>query len=287
MATKVPAIKVPNSIELIIPTLQALQRLGGSGTNVEILSEIINAMNLSENVVDKLHKGGGTELDYQARWARTYLKNSGLVVNNSKAVWSIVPEKNREISDLDVKAIIAKAKSKGSTAKTTTSKKPKGDSSDSQTSDPEEWRSHLHDVLLRMDPFAFERLAQRVLRECGFIKVEVTKKTGDGGIDGTGKLKINGIFSFNVAFQCKRYKDQVGSPEIQAFRGSLKHGIEKGIFITTGTFSSTAKIEACDPAKQQIDLIDGEDLIDKLVQYKIGVKEVTTYEVDDEFFNNL
>lgn len=287
MATKVPAAKVPNSIDLIIPTLQALQRLGGSGTNGEILSEIINAMNLSENIVDKLHKGGGTELDYQARWARTYLKNSGLVVNNSKAVWSIVPEKNREISDLDVKAIIAKAKSKGSTVKTTTSKNPKGGPSDSQTSDPEEWRSHLHDVLLRMDPFAFERLAQRILRECGFIKVEVTKQTGDGGIDGTGKLKINGIFSFNVAFQCKRYKGQVGSPEIQAFRGSLNHGVEKGIFITTGTFTSNAKKEASDPGKQQIDLIDGEDLIDKLVQYKIGVKEVATYEVDDDFFNNL
>lgn len=79
----------------------------------------------------------------------------------------------------------------------------------------------------------------------------------------------------------------MGSPEIQALRGSLKHGIEKGIFITTGTFSSNAKIEACDPAKQQIDLIDGEDLIDKLVQYKIGVKEVATYEVDDDFFKNI
>ena len=277
---------LPSSIELTIPMLQALEKLGGSGTNDEILSEIIKALNISESAVDQLHKGGGTELDYRARWARTYLKNSGLITNNARAVWSLVPEKKREISDVIGSGVFLRPRNKSSTVKTSS---PIMSSvvTEACKHDSEAWRDHLHDLLLKMDPFAFERLAQRVLRECGFTKVEVTKKTGDGGIDGTGKLKINGIFSFNVAFQCKRYKGQVGSPEIQAFRGSLKHGTEKGIFITTGTFTSKAKEEASDPGKQQIDLIDGEDLVDKLVQYRIGVREVTSYEVDDEFFNNL
>ena len=114
--------------------------------------------------------------------------------------------------------------------------------------------------------YGFERLTQRVLRECGFSQVEVTKKSGDGGIDGTGKLKINGIFSFNVAFQCKRYKGVVGAPDIRDFRGSLTTNIEKGLFITTGTFSKAAREEACSPGKQQIDLLDGEEFIKKITE---------------------
>lgn len=117
--------------------------------------------------------------------------------------------------------------------------------------------------------------------------MKVTKKSGDGGIDGTGKLKINGILSFNVAFQCKRYAGSVGAPEIRDFRGSLTTDIEKGVFITTGTFSQAAKAEALSPGKQQIDLIDGEEFISKLAEYSIGVREVKTYEVDDTYFQNV
>ena len=142
-------------------------------------------------------------------------------------------------------------------------------------------------ILHNMDPFAFERLAQRILRECGFSQVEVTKKTGDGGIDGTGKLKINGIFSFNVAFQCKRYKGLVGASAIRDFRGSLTTDIEKGVLITTGAFSKAAREEASNPGKQQIDLIDGEELISKIAEFGIGVREVKSYEVDEEFFKKI
>lgn len=149
------------------------------------------------------------------------------------------------------------------------------------------WRSRLDDILHNMDPFAFERLVQRILRECGFSQVEVTKKTGDGGIDGTGKLKINGIFSFNVAFQCKRYKGLVGASAIRDFRGSLTTDIEKGVLITTGAFSKVAREEASNPGKQQIDLIDGEELISKIAEFGIGVREVKSYEVDEEFFKKI
>lgn len=138
-----------------------------------------------------------------------------------------------------------------------------------------------------MNPYGFERLTQRLLRECGFVQVEVTKKSGDGGIDGTGKLKINGIFSFNVAFQCKRYSGSVGASEIRDFRGSLTTNIEKGILITTGTFTKQAKEEASSPGKQQIDLIDGEEFINKIAEFGIGVREVKTYEIDEEFFQKI
>ena len=149
------------------------------------------------------------------------------------------------------------------------------------------WRSQLDDILHNMDPFAFERLAQRILRECGFSQVEVTQKTGDGGIDGTGKLKINGIFSFNVAFQCKRYRGLVGASAIRDFRGSLTTDIEKGVLITTGVFSKAAREEASNPGKQQIDLIDGEELISKIAEFGIGVREIKSYEIDEEFFKKI
>ena len=140
---------------------------------------------------------------------------------------------------------------------------------------------------MSMDPYAFERLTQRLLRESGFTDVEVTKRSGDGGIDGYGKLKINGIIGFNIAFQCKRYQGTVGAPEIRDFRGSLTRNIEKGLFVTTGTFSSAAKEEAANIGKQQIDLIDGEALLDMLAEYSIGLKEVKDYEVDEEYFASI
>lgn len=155
---------------------------------------------------------------------------------------------------------------------------------------PEEvrpWRVKLHKVLTEMNPYAFERLTQRLLRECGFDDVKVTKKSGDGGIDGTGKLKINGIISFNIAFQFKRYQGTVGAPDIRDFRGSLTTNIEKGVFITTGLFSKQAIEEASNPGKQQIDLIDGEEFITKLAEFGIGVKEIKDYEIDEDYFQKI
>ena len=149
------------------------------------------------------------------------------------------------------------------------------------------WRDQITDILQHLDPYAFERLAQRLLRECGFSEVQVTKRSGDGGIDGTGKLRIQGIFSFNVAFQCKRYKGQVGAGAIRDFRGSLDTNIEKGVLITTGAFTKAAKEEASCPGKRLIDLMDGEELINKLAEYGIGLNEVKSYEVDEDFFNSL
>ena len=144
--------------------------------------------------------------------------------------------------------------------------------------------SQKHKVFIA---YSFEKLAQRLLRECGFEDVVVTKKSGDGGIDGTGKLKINGIFSFNIAFQCKRYQGSVGSADIRDFRGSLTTDIEKGVFITTGKFSKQAVAEASMPGKHQIDLMDGEEFISKLAEYGIGVREIKDYEIDEDYFSNI
>ena len=128
-----------------------------------------------------------------------------------------------------------------------------------------------------------------LLRECGFTDVKVTKRSGDGGIDGTGKLLINGIFSFSVAFQCKRYNGTVGAPQIRDFRGSLDSNIEKGVLITTGIFSQDAKREASAPGKKQIDLMDGDMFMDKLAEYQIGLKEIIIkdYDINTKYFEEI
>ena len=277
----------PTYTELIIPTYDALKQLGGSGTNNEIYERVIVDLNLSDEVLDEPHLGSlnQSEVEYQLAWARTYLKNYGIIVNSARSVWSITSEYASELT-VSAKEIVAFTVQKNAKKR----EMAKSNDSNDDVEFPDEvkpWRQQLANVLQNMDPYGFERLSQRLLRECGFTQVSVTKKSGDGGIDGTGKLKINGIVSFNVAFQCKRYKGLVSSGDIRDFRGSLTTDIEKGIFITTGSFSKAAKDEATTPGKKQIDLIDGEEFISKLAEYSIGVKEVKTYEIDEDFFSKI
>lgn len=294
--------RIPRYTQLIVPTFMALKKLGGSGKNDEILDQIILDMNIPDEVADIQHKGrtNKSELSYQADWARTYLRQYGVIENSARGVWSIRPDYVL-VDSLDSKKIVdavleENRKRRGNIAPilpshTAVEDVPEdNDPSNDYAEYPDEikpWREQLADVLQHMDPYAFERLSQRVLRECGFTQVEVTKKSGDGGIDGTGKLRINGIFSFNVAFQCKRYKGLVGASEIRDFRGSLTTDIEKGVMITTGSFSKAAKEEASNPGKQQIDLIDGEEFMNKIAEYGIGVKPITTYEIDVDFFKKI
>jgi len=281
--------QIPRYKDLIVPTFQALKTLGGSGNNDDILAQIIADLRLSNEIVDAPHKGSTsmTELAYQAAWARTYLKNCGIISNTTRRVWVISPDFVHS-ETVDAKVIIATVtkqnsdKRKSKAADTIVSNDTPTDDGIEEPDEIKSWRVKLSEILHSMDPYGFERLAQRILRECGFSQVEVTKKSGDGGIDGTGKLKINGIFSFNVAFQCKRYSGIVGASAIRDFRGSLTTDIEKGVLITTGTFSKAAKEEASNPGKQQIDLIDGEELMNKIAEYGIGVREVIVYEIDEE-----
>ncbi|MDQ7071814.1 MAG: restriction endonuclease [Rhodobacterales bacterium] len=139
-----------------------------------------------------------------------------------------------------------------------------------------------------MDPSAFERLAQRLLREAGFTKVEVRGKSGDGGIDGVGLLRVN-LVSFQVFFQCKRWKGGVGSPEIRDFRGAMQGRADKGLFITTGNFTSQALDEATRDGAMAIDLIDGDRLCELLKDNDLGVstKTVEQIEIDEKWFASI
>lgn len=287
--------KSPISRQLIIPVYKAVLALGGSATNDEICEKVIEIMNLTNEQIDEPHLGSitQTELQYQLAWARTYMKNYGILEKSGHGVWAVTADylEEKTIDPSRVCSLGAKKKNVAKTQDNPPKPTPIDDEEEKaveeEVIEDEAWKERLSQLLMEINPYAFERLAQRLLRECGFEQVTVTKKSGDGGIDGTGRLKINGIFSFNVAFQCKRYSGTVGAPEIRDFRGSLSTNIEKGIFITTGRFTQQAKEEASAPGKQQIDLIDGEDFMEKLAQYGIGVKEVKIYQVDEAFFEKF
>ena len=265
-----------------VPTLKALDELGGSGSNEEIYNRVITNTQLSTDVINIMPNFTMTEVEYRLFWARTYLKNYGAIENSKHRVWSLTAKGTKMLKEenIDIKEIYSFTQKKRGKSKPS----PEECLVESESVN---WREQINDRLRHLEPYAFERLAQRLLRECGFSDVQVTKRSGDGGIDGIGKLRIQGIFSFNVAFQCKRYKGQVGAPAIRDFRGSLGTNIEKGVLITTGAFTKAAKDEASSEGKRLIDLMDGEELINKLAEYGIGLNEVKSYEIDEDFFNSL
>jgi restriction system protein len=291
---------VPNYDKFIEPTFRAIKSLGGSGTIQEIDDKVAELLRLPDEIVDVPHSGreNQSEVDYRIAWARTYIKKFGAITNSERGVWSITTDFSGKDA-IDSTEVVAFVRAQGNEqekikteagAPFSENQPEDDDPTNNDIEFPDEnkpWRERLSSVLYNMNPYAFERLTQRLLRESGFTQVEVTPGSGDGGIDGTGKMKINGIFSYNVAFQCKRYKSLVGTAEIRDFRGSLTTDIEKAVLITTGTFSKSARTEACNPGKQQIDLVDGEELITMLAALGIGVREVKDYEIDEEFFNKI
>lgn len=275
--------------KLIETTFLALKEKGNSASNTEIVDKVIEMLNIDNKILELSHLNTQkSELEYQLAWARTYLKSFGVITNSNRGIWSIRSE-FAKFKNIDSQQIIEEFNKNKKTKKIKENDKileQKLEYIEENIEFPS-WKEKLSSILINMNPFAFERLTQQLLRECGFADVEVTKKTGDGGIDGIGKFKLNGIFTFNVAFQCKRYSGLVSASAIRDFRGSLTTDIEKGLFITTGRFTRDAKEEAMKSGKKQIDLIDGNEFMEKLAQYEIGLKETKNYEIDEKFFNNI
>lgn len=278
-------MSVPKYDKLFNPLLTAMKNLGGSARNSEIENEVVKILHLNDADVNEIHKGNRTKLDYNLAWARTYLKRFGIIKQSERSVWYLTPKglDTTKLNLTEVKRFFKKHDKDNSNVLSINSI----DNVNELSNIEETWENKLISVLKNMDPFAFERLSQRLLKEAGFENVEVTKKSGDGGIDGKGTLKIGGLVSFNVYFQSKRYKDTVSSSVVRDFRGSIMGRADKGIIITTGVFSNEAKNEARRDGALMIDLIDGIELAHKLKEYNLGVKIVEQVEIIDDWFKNI
>ena len=279
--------KVPTYDQLMNPTIEALRDLGGSGTIEEIYRKVTEQIDLTDEQLELLHnpeKGSQTEIEYRLAWSRTYLKKYGILENSSRGVWALTPKGNKtdRVNPGVVKRFVLDSLKQRQTA---TSEQLE------ETDEVTTWRDTLLETLLTMRPGAFERLVQRFLRESGFTQVEVTGKSGDGGIDGKGIMRLGGLLSFHVIFQCKRYRGSVGSNQVRDFRGAMIGRADKGLLITTGNFTKDAVKEATRDGAPAIDLIDGDMLITKLQELELGVKttlvQVEQIEIDVDWFQSF
>ena len=295
-----PEVSIPPAYTMHNPTIQALHKLGGSGTNAEIHDEVAAILGLSDEQIQKPYTEGSNKRKFFERlaWVKTRLKRYGLIENSSRGIWSLTKEglATTEVDGKEVERVARKL------LKQEKLERPDDQSADSddeaedlayfdESASDETWRAELHALLLEIDPSAFERLFQRVLRESGFTQVDVTGRSGDGGIDGIGVVRLGGFLSFRVLFQCKRWKGSIGAGTIRDFRGAMMGRTDKGLIVATGSFTPAAIREATRDGAPEIDLIDGEQLIDKLKELSLGVNTepviVEKVTINPDFFANI
>jgi restriction system protein len=281
-------ISVPTFDALMNPLIQALKSLGGSGTIEEINNKTVDIASISDEQLEVLHgpeKSSQTEVEYRLAWTRTYLKKYGVLENSSRGVWALTP-RGVQIDKVNPTTVKRYVRDQDREARQISVVQD-----DYEEPDEISWRDELLSVLLSMPPDAFERLAQRLLRESGFIQVEVIGRSGDGGIDGKGIMRLGGLLSFHVIFQCKRYQGSVSADKIRDFRGAMVGRADKGLLITTGNFTRNAVQEATRDGAPAIDLIDGDKLVDLLKDLQLGVKsekiEVEQITIEREWFSQV
>ncbi|WP_026461937.1 restriction endonuclease [Adhaeribacter aquaticus] len=259
--------------DLFNPTLKALHNLGGSGSVEEIEEQVSLILKLTDEQVNEVHRGNTSKLSYRLTWARNYLKRFNLLENSSRGVWALTelglktPSVDKEVVKRQVVAEdrLQRPKDKSRPAA------PIEEVLEDEELHKYSWQEKLIEELQNISPAAFERLCQRLLRELGFQNVEVTGRPNDGGIDGKGMLRLGGVLSFHVIFQAKRYKGAVSPSIVRDFRGAMVGRADKGLIITTGTFTREAKREASRDGAPPIDLMDGNDLAEKLKELRLGI----------------
>jgi restriction system protein len=272
------------------PLLNALRGLGGSAKADEAVDRVAEDLKVPDEVLNETLPSGGSRFRNQVAWARFYLVREGLIDSSKHGVWSLTEqgfktelsaEKARQLFLKWVKIFQEQRKQKEQD-ELVAERVAEGTGAVSK-----DYREEVLDLLLAIPPAGFERLSQRLLREAGFTQVVVTGQSGDGGIDGFGILQVNPLVSFKVLFQCKRYAKSVAPSQVRDFRGAMSGRADKGIIITTGTFTAEARREATRDGAPPIELIDGEKLIDMLEKLELGLRSVTTFEVEHSFFKEF
>src|SRR6202158_2306553 len=272
------------------PLLDALRALGGSGTPDEVVERIALDLKLPDEVQNETLPSGELRFHNQVAWARFYLVREGLLDSSKRGVWSLTergrstslsPEQARAIFKKWVQFFQEEHQRKASASQ------PEIEDVAVEAEVASDTQSQLIDLLVTLPPAGFERLSQRLLREAGFVQVVVTGRSGDGGIDGYGTLQVNPLVSFKVLFQCKKYKGSVSPSQVRDFRRAMAGRADKGIIITTGTFTAEARREASRDGVVPIELIDGEKLVEMFKRFELGLKPVASYEIDKSFFDEF
>ena len=288
-------IKVPQHFRFIIPIIEVLNELGGSGKAGEVIDLVIEKLKIPEEEVAETIKSGASRIKNQIQWARLLLAKLGYLDSSERGVWALTEKGMKanltdqdllDIHDMRKKLVKQYRKDKPETVNEQLSETDETDIEHEVIQDVD-YKITLLEKLKTLPANGFERICQRLLRESGFEQVTVTGRSGDGGIDGIGLLQVNPFVSFKVIFQCKRYQGSVSPSQIRDFRGAMLGRADKGIFMTTGTFTSDAKKEARRDGVPPIELVDGEKLVEMFELVELGLKPVKTYEIDEKFFDEF
>lgn len=269
------------------PLLDALRQLGGSGRPKEVTGQVAKNLNIPDKVLEETTKTGIPKFYNQVAWARQYLVWEGLLDANSKGIWTLTPKGlNTTLTENQGREIFLKWVEINQKARKSKSESEiiKEQEEDEPENIEHTLKPNLLEVLQQVTPKGFEDICKRLLREHGFENVQVTGGSHDGGIDGYGTLELNPFVSIKVLFQCKRYKGTVSRAQVGDFRNAMIGRAEKGIILTTGTFSEDAKREASRDGAPPIELIDATKLIELFEKVELGLKPKTIYEVDLKFF---
>jgi restriction system protein len=277
-------------VQYIVPILDVLKEKGGSATIREAFEYVAGKLNVSEEALaDRHEKSGELVFNNRVRWAKQYLAWEGLVETSKQGVWSLTDKGwNSVLSYDDAYALVQKwVKIK---RELRLAKKQSKANKNVLAEEPNEYEEEgnvlaLIDILRNVNPIGFEHLCGRLLREYDFEDIEITRRSNDGGIDGYAKLRINPFVNMSVFFQCKRYSGVVPIGDIRDFVGTLqinKRSVEKALFITTGSFSVNALEIAS--GMTELELIDGDKLVEMFEQAELGVTPRTVYEPDITFF---
>lgn len=279
------------------PVLDALRALGGSARPGEVYDWIAGRLQISQTERDRENPTGGSQFANDVAWVRLYLVRTGYLDSSTRGVWSLTEQgrSSGALSEEQITEIIRGSSAESASISRTLqltddqldevvqqeSARPVSENIDRS------YREQVLDIMQSLPPEGFERLCQRLLRESGFQKVKVTGRSGDGGIDGIGILQVSSFVSFKVLFQCKRYRGAVGSPDVRNFRGAMMGRADKGLVLTTGTFSTEAQAEAVRDGVPAIELVDGQALVSLLETLAIGLVPRTTFEINHRFFDEF
>lgn len=265
------------------PVVDVLRTLGGSGTPKEVIPLVIKHLDLPDTEIEQVLKSGAPRVANEIYWASHYLKLAGFI-SKAEGVW-ILTELGRTKSPALDEARKIRSKLHADTRKSKTPA-PDLELPEEESQELQSVEAQLHEQLLEMSPVGFERFCQLMLRKTGFEEVHVTGKSGDGGIDGYGTMRLSPFMSFHMIFQCKRYKGSVGPDIVRQMRGSLDGRTDKGLIITTGTFTRDAVKEATREGVKQVELVDGESLIELMKRYRLGAEPIEAFSVNYDFFKD-
>lgn len=273
------------------PLLDALRALGGSARPAEASERVGSDLKLSQAELDELLASGSGRFHNAVQWARFYLVREGYIDGSTKGVWALTPEGwKAHLTHDQARAIFLKwvdIFAKARKQKNSSVTPDEQDIDETEEALPISYRARVLNIVRSIPADAFERLCQRLLRESDFTTVTVTGRSGDGGIDGIGILQINPFVSFRVLFQCKRYIGSVTPSEVRDFRGAMLGRADKGIIITTGSFTQEARKEAFRDGAPPLELVDGDKLVDMFERLEFGLRPRITYEIDERFFESF